>query len=277
MKNRVFVALALSAGIVFPAIAQQSNSDSTAQPAASSDQVTTEPATATGKQPLQAGSHDFWDGDEPGVAWLILHTFASKGYVKRHLQPIQDRLNELDELTASNGKAVGDVDSRAQQGIQLASAKADVADQHAQDAATKADTANQTATSVNTHAAMVEAAVANLDQYKSAAQIEIRFRPGQTALRKGAKDALDELAIQLKNQHGYILEVQGFSSGEGQVAIANSRQIAESVVRYLVFNHEIQAYRIFTVGFGNAPDDKGTSRTRVEINLLKRDVDQAAK
>jgi outer membrane protein OmpA-like peptidoglycan-associated protein len=276
LKNRVVMALVLSAALVFPALAQ-TNSNSTAQPAASSDQVTTDRARATGKQPLQPSSHDFWDGDQPGVAWLILHPFASKGYVQRHLQSIQDRVNELDELTASNGKEAGDVDRRAQQGIQIASAKVNVADQHAQDAATKAETANQTATSVNTHAATVEAAVANLDQYKSAIQTEIRFRPGQTALSKQAKDALDELATQLKDQHGYILEVQGFSSGQGQIAIANSRQIADSVVRYLVFNREIPAYRIYTIGLGNAPDGKGTSRTRVEISLLKRDVQQAAK
>ena len=51
-----------------------------------------------------SSSPDFWDGDEPGVAWLILHPFASKEYVQRHMQPIRDRVNELDELTASNTK-----------------------------------------------------------------------------------------------------------------------------------------------------------------------------
>ena len=55
-----------------------------------------------------------------------------------------------------------------------------------------------------TKAAVLEAAVANIDQYKSAAQTEIRFRPGQTALSKQAKDALDELVAQLKEQRGYI-------------------------------------------------------------------------
>ena len=143
-----------------------------------------------------------------------------------------------------------------------------MADQHAQDAATKADTANQTAASVNTHVATVEASVANLDQYKAGTQTEIRFRPGQTALSKTAKDALDELATQLKDQHGYIIEVQGFSAGQGQAAI---------VVRYLVFNHEIPAFRIYTIGLGNASETKGASRTRVEISLLKNDVEQAAK
>jgi outer membrane protein OmpA-like peptidoglycan-associated protein len=96
-------------------------------------------------------------------------------------------------------------------------------------------------------------------------------------LSKQAKDALDEIATQLKNQHGYVIEVQGFSSGQGQTVIANSRKIADSVVRYLVFNHEVPAYRIYVIGMGNARVAKRTSGTRVEISLLKNDLEQTAK
>jgi hypothetical protein len=60
-----------------------------------------------------------------------VNPFARKKYVARQTQPIRDRINELDELTASNTKAIKDTDARAQQGIQLASAKANEADQHA--------------------------------------------------------------------------------------------------------------------------------------------------
>jgi len=275
MMNRTFITLLLSTVFALPAFSQQSNSSSSAQPAAS-DQVATEHETASGQPPLRSGSHDFWDGDEPGVAWLILHPFASKQYVHRHLQAIQDRVTELDELTASNSKSIRDVDSRAQQGIQLASAKVNMADQHAQDAAAKAETANQTANSVNTRVATVETKVGSIDQYKSATQTEIRFRPGQTALSKTAKEALDQLAAQLKDQRGYIVEVQGFASGQGQAAIANSRKIADSVVRYLVLNHEIPAYRIYTIGMGNAPAEKHTSATRVEVSLLRNGLEQTA-
>jgi outer membrane protein OmpA-like peptidoglycan-associated protein len=272
--NRTFITLLLSTVLALSAFAQQNNSNASAQPA--SNQVAMEHETATGQPPLQNGSHDFWDGDEPGVAWLILHPFASKQYVHRHLQAIQDRVTELDELTASNSKSIRDVDSRAQQGIQMASAKVNMADQHAQDAAAKADQANQTANSVNTRVATVETKVGGIDQYKSVTQAEIRFRPGQTALSKTAKDALDQLAGQLKDQRGYIVEVQGFAAGQGQVAIANSRKIADSVVRYLVLNHEIPAYRIYTIGMGNAPTDKHTSSTRVEVSLLKNGLEQTA-
>jgi hypothetical protein len=61
--------------------------------------------------------------------------------------------------------------------------------------------------------------------------------------------------------------------------------MADSVVRYLVLNHEIPVYRIFVVGMGNAPvqtasaDDikaKRNSGGRVEISLMKNDLEQLA-
>jgi outer membrane protein OmpA-like peptidoglycan-associated protein len=125
--------------------------------------------------------------------------------------------------------------------------------------------------------------VGNIDQYKASNQTEIRFRPGQTMLSKNAKDALDTMATGVKGQRGYIIEVQGFSSGKGQTAISNSQKMAESVVRYLVLNHEIPVYRIYLVGMGNAPAPTATDETaktkrlsggRVEISLLKNDLEQ---
>jgi outer membrane protein OmpA-like peptidoglycan-associated protein len=87
----------------------------------------------------------------------------------------------------------------------------------------------------------------------------------------------------VKGQRGYIIEVQGFSSGKGQVAITNSQKMAESVVRYLVLNNEIPVYRIYLVGMGNAPvaaDETGKTKHmsggRVEISLLKNDLEQLA-
>ena len=255
----------LSTGFALTAIAQQS-SNSGAAPAATGRGG----SQATSSQP--ASNTDFWDGEEPSLGSLLMHPFATKEYVRRHVQPIRDRVNELDEITAANTRMIRDVDARAQQGIQLASAKASLADEHASDAANKAQIAHQTATSLNTRIATDETMVGNLDQYKSGAQTEIRFRPGQTVLSKEAKDALDQMAAQLKNQRGYIVEVQGFSSGQGRAAIANSRKMADSVVRYLVLNYEIPAYRIYVIGMGNAAVAAGVKGTRVEVNLLKNDL-----
>ena len=275
MKNHIVPALLLAGVMTLPAFAQ-----STMQPATQSapaDQAAPKADNATGKTPLQPDTHEGF--------WGKMNPFARKKYVQRQTAPIRDRINELDELTASNSKMIKDVDSRAQQGIQLASAKANEADQHAVDAGNKATAAQQTAQSAHTRLNTVEQVVTNIDQYQASTQTEIRFKSGQTLLSQNAKTALDEMATPLKSQRGYIIEVQGFSSGHGQTAISNSQKMAESVVRYLVLNHEIPVYRIYLVGMGNAPaqatasDAKPVKRVsggRVEISLLKNNLEQLA-
>jgi outer membrane protein OmpA-like peptidoglycan-associated protein len=275
MNNRLIVALPLAALLAIPALAQTtSSSTDQSQPAAQSTS-TDSSMNATGKAPLAPPSREgFWGRVNP---------FARKKYVQRQTEPIRDRVNELDELTSTNGKSIKDTDSRAQAGIKMASDKADVADQHAVDAGNKATMAQQSAQQVTTRVQSVETVVSNIDQYKASNQTEIRFRPGQTVLSKNAKDALDQMAGGVKGQRGYIIEVQGFSSGKGQTAITTSQKMAESVVRYLVLNHEIPVYRIYLVGMGNAPaptatDDTAKSKRiiggRVEISLLKNDLEQ---
>jgi outer membrane protein OmpA-like peptidoglycan-associated protein len=292
MKSRALLALSVAFLLALPALAQTSSSsqdqNTAAQPAQNAASSTQNQAAATGDQSAQTGTTESATGKplQPPARegfWGHLNPFARKKYVQRQTQPIRDRLNELDELTAANSKMIKDVDSRAQQGIQLASQKANEADQHAIDAGNKAQMAQQTATQANNRLTTVEQVVGNIDQYKATNVTEIRFRPGQSVLSKNAKSALDELATPLKNQRGYIIEVQGFSSGQGQAAIATSQKMADSVVRYLVLNHEVPVYRIYVVGMGNAPvptagEEQGkakrTSGGRVEVSLLKNDLEQ---
>src|SRR5213080_4232507 len=309
MKNRVFVALLLAVVLALPAVAQQSGSTTQDQPAASQPATSQSTGTATQDQPAAsqpAQSAPAAPADQnttptagPGASgkpalqpdthegfWGKINPFARKKYVQRQTAPIRDRVNELDELTSANSKMIKDTDSRATEGIRLASAKASEADQHAVDAGNKAQAAQQTATQANTRLTTVEQVVSNIDQYKAATQTEIRFRPGQTVLSKNAKSALDDMATPLKSQKGYILEVQGFSSGRGTAAIQTSQKMADAVVRYLVLNHEIPVYRIYVVGMGNAPvqtasaDQTGKSKRmsggRVEVSLLKNDLEQLA-
>jgi len=284
MKDRIFLAVLLSAALALPALAQQTNSSSSQQPAAT-DQKTTSPSqssTASQKEPRDSHT-DFWEGDQPSAAALIFHPFASKGYVRRHTEPIRDRLNELEQMNSSNSRMAKDVDDRAQHGIQLVSEKTNEGDQHASEASNKSQLAQQTASAVNTRLPKVETVVDGLDQYKAGTQTVIQYRPGQTVLSKDAKQSLDEMATQLKDQRGYVVEVHGYSSGSGQAAIASSRRMADAVVRYLVLNHEIPAYRIYAMGMGNAPataeeasTGKRSSRNRIEVSVLKNSVDQLA-
>jgi outer membrane protein OmpA-like peptidoglycan-associated protein len=140
--------------------------------------------------------------------------------------------------------------------------------------------ANQNAQQASTQLHSVSQVVENLDQYQSASQVEIRFRPGATVLSKSAKEALDQLADSMKDQKGCLVEIQGFTPGHGNAAIQQSQHLADSVVRYLVINHQIPVYRIYELGLGNATvqsasgDEtaKPSHGSRVEVTLLKNGV-----
>src|SRR6202140_3991275 len=195
MKNRSLFVLPLAGTLAVPAFAED-NANSTSQTqSATSTQAKGD--TATGKQPLQPASREgFWGRVNP---------FARKKYVARQTEPIRDRINELDELTASNSKNIKDTDARAQQGIQLASSKANEADQHAIEAGNKAQAAQQTAEQANPRLTTVEQVVTNIDQYQPSTQTEIIFKSGQTVLSKNAKTGLEELAPPPRGQGGSVV------------------------------------------------------------------------
>jgi outer membrane protein OmpA-like peptidoglycan-associated protein len=277
-KNRILLTLLLPTALAIPAFTQQPDSNSNAQPTATASASQT--ATVSEREPIPSSTpKDFWDGDDPNLMNLVTHPFASKKYVQRQVGPIRDRINELDELTSQNGRTIKDVDGRAQQGIRLASEKSSLADQHATDAGNKAQLAQTAATQVVARVSAAEQMVGSLDQYKGSGQTEIRFRAGQTVLSKAAKDALDQIAAPLKDQRSYIIEVRGYASGRGQAAIASSQKMADSVVRYLVLNHQIPVYRVYVMSLGNSPAAsadgtmaKHTSGGRVEVSLIKHDL-----
>jgi outer membrane protein OmpA-like peptidoglycan-associated protein len=268
MKYRILYTLPLAGALVLPAMAQLAPVDSQ-QPVAASESNTQSSSAQkmnsdqnlSAQQPIEPMRQGFWGK---------LNPFARKKYVQNQLTPIRNRVGELDELSAANAKDIKGVDARAQEGISQADAKASQADQHAKDASNRAQQANNRLNSV-------EQVVGNIDQYHPAAQTEIRFLSGQAALSPKAKAALDDMVSGLKDQKGYIIEVQGFSAA----GVQSSQAMANSVVRYLVEKNEVPLYRIFVMGMGNAKlpateDNTGKPAhgNRVEISLLKNNVDQ---
>lgn len=268
MRNSIAVIMLLMCALV--GWAQQN----TMNPAPSTPAATS--SSSSDREPLASPRpKDFWDGDDPNLVNLIEHPFATKKYVQKQVAPIRDRINELEQITSETQGQIKDVDTRAQEGIRLASEKTSLADQHANDAANKAQLAQTAATGVSTRVGAVEQKVNSLDQYKGTAQTEIRFRPGQSVLSKSAKDALDQMAGPLKDQRNYVVEVRGFSPGQGQAAIRSSQKMADSVVRYLVLTHNIPVYRVHELSMGNAAvngDSKHASAARVEVDVLKNDL-----
>jgi outer membrane protein OmpA-like peptidoglycan-associated protein len=192
---------------------------------------------ATGK-PLEMQSKEgFWGHVNP---------FARKKWVNRQVSPIKDQVNELDQLQSKNANDIRDVDSRSQAGIRNAMTAANTADQHAQDAANRANTAQSLAGNASTRTDALGNTVGNLDQYQTVSATAVPFASGRTTLGPTGKSDLDSLAATLAGEKGYIIEVQGYSRG----GVQTSQAMADSVVRYLVTEHQVPVYRIYRTGLG---------------------------
>ncbi len=256
MRRHFYYIVPLAATLMAPAgFAQQTSATANSQTPQSQSQ--SQPTSNDAQSPTSNSNPQYATGaplagqSKEGF-WGHLMPFARKKYVQRNMDPVRGRVNELDELTAKNASSIKDVDSRAQQGIKEANARAGEADQHAMAANQLATQASTTAQQANTRLATVQHTVSNLDQYQPVTDAEIRFKPGQTKLGAPAEQALDQIADQLKGHSGYILQVQGFSTTKGPRGIENSQAITQSVVRYLVEQHDVPLYRIYTIGMGNA-------------------------
>jgi len=227
------------------------NSSNSAQSNANPNDSTT---YATGKPLENQSKEGFWGHMNP---------FARKKWVRREVDPIRERTNELDQLQAKNANDIKDVDRRAQAGINNAMNAANAADQHAADAANRANTAQTTATTATTRTQALNGTVSNLDQYQQVTSADVKFPKGRTTLGPQGKSELDDMATKLANEKGYIIEVQGYSRS----GVQNSQAMADSVVRYLVTEHQVPIYRIYRSGMGKAkPADADTQNAQAGQN-----------
>lgn len=202
------------------------------------------PETGTGKAPLATKTNEgFWGKVNP---------FARKKWVGRQLDPVKDRLNELDQLQAKNANDIKDVDQRAQNGIHAAQSTADQANQTAGQANQTATQATQVAQTASQKTEQLGQTVAGIDQFHPITNTDINFRPGQTVLNQKAKDALDQVVSQMQGQKGYVVEVAGYSRSRGMAGVQQSQHMAEAVVRYLA-EHQIPVWRIHEIAMGNTP------------------------
>ena len=97
--------------------------------------------------------------------------------------------------------------------------------------------------------------ISSIDDYTPERSIAVGFKLRSAALTPEAKTTLDEIAQYALGAKGYLLEVTGYAY-ESRNKDANRRlseQRAETIVRYLVENHNIPIRRIVTpFGFGAA-------------------------
>ena len=104
---------------------------------------------------------------------------------------------------------------------------------------------------------------------------------GSAITRRGGpavKAELDKIAESAKNEKGYVIEVAGFASSDGDQAFNQvlSQKRADAVIRYMVENHSIPLRRFITpFGYGekmpvadNKTRDGRMQNRRVEVRIL---------
>ena len=260
----------LASALSVPALAQQS---APAAPQSSTSTVTTERPSA----PAASASNASPTPDAKEGFWGRVNPFARKKWVNRRVDPLKDRLNELDEVNAKNAHDIQDVDSRAQAGIRNAQSTADSANQTATAAGDQARRAGDRAQNASSRVDKLNSTVDGLDQYRQSGEVEVAFHGGQPILSAAARKQLDEFASTLAGHQGYILEIEGHSPAAGSVGIQNSSRLADAVKRYLVTQHEIPVYRLHSVALGNAPaageeDAKPAKTSSVHVRLMENSL-----
>ncbi|HLW54592.1 MAG TPA: OmpA family protein [Candidatus Angelobacter sp.] len=211
-----------------------------------------------------------------GSSLLISAGCSTKNYVRKQTEPIIDKTNELDTLTAKNTRDINDVDRRAAVGIESVNVKATAADQKAMDARGRADSAQTLANQAGQRVDTLSNQVANLDNYHAVVETSVHFAFDKANLTSKAKTALDQMLAEVPNTKGYLVVVEGDtdSVGSSTYNYKLSERRADAVVQYLS-EKNIPAHKIYVVGLGKdkaaAPNSTKAGRAqnrRVEVKLM---------
>jgi OmpA-OmpF porin, OOP family len=206
---------------------------------------------------------------------------ASKSYVRNQVNPLVNRVNELDEVSAKNTRDIRGVE----QGVQQADSKAATADQNALAAGQAADHANQNATQAGKQVTSLAGTVENLDNYKPVSFTTVLFGINRSALTPKDKQELDEFAQQFQSQKHYIIQVEGYadSAGSADYNYQLSQRRAGAVVQYLAAKYKVPVFKIFVIGLGkDNPVAQNTSAAgraqnrRVDVRLMTNSLTESA-
>ena len=136
------------------------------------------------------------------------------------------------------------------------------------------DTADAAVAGVNA----TNARISQIDEYAVQSTATVNFRVNSYRLSPEAKQQLDEVATSALSLRGYVVEVTGFASSDGNPRKNKilSEKRAQAVIDYLIMTHNIPLRRIgrgYGYGESNAIADNSTlagrqANRRVEIKVL---------
>jgi len=206
---------------------------------------------------------------------------ATKKFVRQNVGEVNEKvdsmgrsLEETQERTRRNEGRISEVDQKAQAAGQSA--------QQANDAASAANNAavaaNRVGTEASTKADNIEKASKRLVYEVVLSEDQGNFKFGKTVLPDEAKQKLDEMVAQIKQDPKNIyLEIEGHTDNVGTPATNEKIGLAraEAVKRYLYEQYQIPLHKMNVISYGEdkpiAPNKTKAGRAqnrRVVIKVL---------
>jgi peptidoglycan-associated lipoprotein len=206
---------------------------------------------------------------------------ATKKFVRTSVGEVNDKVDSLgrsvedtQERTRRNEGRIAEVDQKAQN-----------ADQKAQNAAQSAQQANMAAAEARNAASSVDTKVDTMDQANRRLVYEVvlsedqgNFKFGKTTLPDEAKQRIDEMVRQLKQDPKNVyIEIEGHTDNIGPKTLNDKIGLerAETVQRYLYEQYQIPLHKMNVISYGEgkpiAPNKTKAGRAqnrRVVIKVL---------
>ncbi len=192
--------------------------------------------------------------------------------------PVEARVTATETRLSESEKNAQRLSGQIQE-VSAISTAARGAAKTAQDTADQANTSLKQASEVASNGIrMTNERISSLDDYEVKGSAVVNFDVGSANLTADAKSALDKIAEEAGRQKGFVIEIMGFSSSDGDAAFNKrlSQKRADAVVEYLADNHSVPLRRIvMPLGLGEAkPVGDNTTREgrkqnrRVEVKVL---------
>jgi outer membrane protein OmpA-like peptidoglycan-associated protein len=164
--------------------------------------------------------------------------------VEGELRVTQTRLGEAEQNAmrlSGQVQELSNISNAARGGAKAAQETADNALIAANNAKSSADYAQAGVKATNER-------ITSLDDYDVKLSATIRFKAGSVVLSPENKEELEKLAEAAKSEKGYLIEVTGFASADGDEAYNRqlSQRRADAVIHYLAENYSISLRRFIT-------------------------------
>jgi OmpA-OmpF porin, OOP family len=216
------------------------------------------------------------------IGSLLLSLFlmmgcTTKKYVNQQVVPIIDKVNALDQRTATNTHDLAQVNETTQQAISSLTDRTVGVDQRAIAEGQRANEADQVSRGVSARTESVVNTIKNMDSYQNIGDVAIQFPAEGDQLDQQAAKMINDFAARVPSAGDYVLTLKGNTDALGpqEYNYELSKRRAMAVAGYLASKLHIPPYRLFFVGLG--PDQpvaenktkSGRARNRrVDIGLF---------